>query len=165
MCLVAALLASHDHSHFETSKGRGGFVRGIVYRRIHGVNVGGAAIQINTGYSDGPILPNATNTSGTPILENLLFEDCTFVVGDLGYAANLMGLAERPVANVTWRNVSFVAGAASSRRSSSTNPSVPGPARPPVPGKKGWGKCENVVGVCTGGTPLASCPPCFSFRD
>ena len=48
----------------KTARGRGGEVSGIVYRRIKGNNVGGAAIQLNTGYgANTPHLP-PTNKTG-----------------------------------------------------------------------------------------------------
>lgn len=94
----------------KTARGRGGVVSDIVYRRIKGRNVGGAAIQLNTGYHSQPghhSPPNATNKTGTPILKNILFEDCDFITGDLGYAATMSGLKEAPVLNVTFKNVNF----------------------------------------------------------
>ena len=87
----------------KTARGRGGTVSDIVYRRIKGNNVGGAAIQLNTGYAGQPghhPRPSTPNKTGTPILKNLLFEDCDFVTGDLGFAATMSGLQEAPVENL-----------------------------------------------------------------
>ena len=44
--------------------------------------------------------PTTPNKTGTPILKNLLFEDCDFVTGDLGFAAAMSGLQEAPVKNL-----------------------------------------------------------------
>ncbi len=126
--------------------------------RGRGNNIGGAAIQLNTGYgANTPHLP-PTNRTGTPIFRNLLFEDCDFILGDLGYATTFSGLKEAPATNITFKNVNFYP--------PGKNPAWPKPR--PVPGEKGvlWGPCDNVVGgACEGGTSLESCPPCFTMRN
>ena len=140
----------------KTARGRGGTVSDIVYRRIQGKNVGGAAIQLNTGYAAGPKLPDPTNATGTPIFKNILFEDCDFVTGELGFAATMSGLKEAPVENLIFRNVNFYP--------PGKNPDWPKPR--PKPGEKGvlWGPCEYVNGRCEGGTAPESCPPCFEME-
>ena len=93
-----------------------------------GKNVGGSAIYLNTGYgANTPHLP-PTNRTGTPIFRDLLFEDCDFVLGDLGYASAFSGLKEAPATNITFRNVNFYP--------PGKNPAWPKPR--PAPGLDGW---------------------------
>ena len=128
----------------KSERGRGGLVDGIVYRHIVARDVE-TAFSLTLNYASG-IPP--TNATATPRLRNVLLENITFIGAHS--AGELNGLAESPIANVTLRDVRYVASGAAGMK-------VAGP----VDGPPKFGKCEHVEGgTCEGSTNV--CPPCFA---
>ena len=83
---------------------------------------------------------------------------------------SIQGLPESPIANVSFRNVSFTGTVGSPGVCGHTDEGpcpVPGTCHVVPCGEKGqvWGPCEHVVdGSCDRATPVGSCPPCFTHE-
>ena len=118
----------------KSQRGRGGVVDGITYRNVTARNLG-EMVQLTLNYHKGL---SPTNKTATPVLRNVLIEDCKFTASksDLPNAGVMDGLPESHIQNVTLRNVDLNGG------------------------KAKWQTCQYVDnGVCEGSTN--ACPPCF----
>ena len=121
----------------KSQRGRGGVVDGITYRNVTARNLG-EMVQVTLNYHKGL---SPTNKTATPVLRNVLVEDCRFTAGksDTPNAGVMDGLPESHIQNVTLRNVDLNGG------------------------KAKWQTCQYVDnGVCEGSTN--ACPPCFKDR-
>ena len=124
----------------KSQRGRGGVVDGITYRNVTARNLGDM-VQLTLNYHTGL---SPTNKTATPVMRNVLIEDCTFTAGKKSDARRpnagvVDGLPESHIQNVTFRNVDLNGGNAQ------------------------WQTCQYVDnGVCEGSTN--ACPPCFEDR-
>ena len=124
----------------KSQRGRGGVVDGITYRNVTARNLGDM-VQLTLNYHTGL---SPTNKTATPVMRNVLIEDCTFTAGKKSDARRpnagvVDGLPESHIQNVTFRNVNLNGGNAQ------------------------WQTCQYVDnGVCEGSTN--ACPPCFEDR-
>lgn len=126
----------------KSQRGRGGVIRGVVYRNITAKNVH-AMIDVTMNYHSGL---DPTNASATPQLHDVYFDNVVFTYDDeydgigarsSGKNAGMFdGLPEMHISNVTLHDVDFNGGDAE------------------------WTTCDYIDGsVCTGSTN--ACPPCF----
>ncbi len=96
---------------FKTARGRGGVVENIHVRGIRMSAIEGSAIDFNFLYAANgkPAEAVITPDEGTPTFRNILFED--IVSRGSKAAFTLRGLPERPLSDITFRDVDLSAGA------------------------------------------------------
>lgn len=91
--------------HFKTGRGRGGLWEDITWEGIHG-NYANALFGFAENHgSDYNQTLGPTNSTGTPIIRNLLIKDVALT--DVMGPASLFGLAEAPIQNFTLANISW----------------------------------------------------------
>lgn len=87
--------------HLKAMRGRGGYIKDIVFRNI--TMLGETRQAINVAMHYGNPEPPPTNASATPVFENILFDGITIEAADR--SGEFVGLPESNVVNVTMRNV------------------------------------------------------------
>ena len=89
----------------KTARGRGGAVENLWFRNLRGMAIGAEAIHITALYS-GTRLPLGIVSASTPRVRNITFRNITCSSGD-SYAAEILGLPEMPVDNVSFDSVTM----------------------------------------------------------
>ncbi|WP_297088085.1 glycoside hydrolase family 28 protein [uncultured Draconibacterium sp.] len=88
----------------KTARGRGGYVRNCWFKNISADTIEREAIRINMMYTGGDRLPAQEVTSGTPVIENIHYENvsCDFAKRNV---VQIIGIPEMPVKNVSLKNI------------------------------------------------------------
>ncbi|MGA9651040.1 glycoside hydrolase family 28 protein [Pedobacter sp.] len=90
----------------KTDRGRGAYIKNCWFKDISADTIQREAIRINMLYSGGNRLPQQEVTSGTPVIENINFDNisCKYAKGSV---IQIIGLPEMPVNNVTFKNMNL----------------------------------------------------------
>lgn len=90
----------------KTDRGRGAYVRNCWFKDISADTIQREAIRINMLYSGGNRLPEQEVNSGTPVIENIHYENisCKYAKRNV---IQIIGLPEMPVNNVTFKNINL----------------------------------------------------------
>ncbi len=88
----------------KTGRGRGAYVRNCWFKDIQADSIEREAIRINMMYTGGDRLPAQVVNSGTPVVENLHYENisCDYAKRNV---IQIIGIPEMPVSNVTLKNI------------------------------------------------------------
>lgn len=90
----------------KTDRGRGAYIKNCWFKDISADTIQREAVRINMLYSGGNRLPQQEVTSGTPVIENINFDNisCQYAKGNV---IQIIGLPEMPVNNVTFKNMNL----------------------------------------------------------
>ncbi len=90
----------------KTARGRGGYVKNCWFKDISADTIEQEAIRINMMYTGGDRLPAQGVDAGTPVIENLHYENitCDFAKRNV---IQIVGIPEMPVQNVTLKNIAL----------------------------------------------------------
>ncbi|MFO7657734.1 MAG: glycoside hydrolase family 28 protein [Bacteroidales bacterium] len=88
----------------KTARGRGGYVKNCWFKDISADTIQREAIRINLLYTGGGRLPKQEVNSGTPVVENIHYENigCKYAKRNV---IQIIGLPEMPVKNITFKNM------------------------------------------------------------
>lgn len=88
----------------KTDRGRGAYIRNCWFKDISADTIQREAVRINMLYSGGNRLPQQEVNSGTPVIENINFDNisCNYAKGNV---IQIIGLPEMPVNVVTFKNM------------------------------------------------------------
>ena len=88
----------------KTDRGRGGYIRNCWFKDISADTIQYQAIRINMLYSGGDRLPEQIVSSGTPVVENIHYENikCKYAKRNV---IQIIGLPEMPVNNVSFKDI------------------------------------------------------------
>jgi polygalacturonase len=88
----------------KTARGRGGYVKNCWFKDISADTIEREAIRINMMYTGGDRLPAQEVNPGTPVIENLHYENihCDFAKRNV---IQIIGIPEMPVKNVALKNI------------------------------------------------------------
>ncbi|WP_051539028.1 glycosyl hydrolase family 28 protein [Prolixibacter bellariivorans] len=88
----------------KTDRGRGAYIRNCWFKDISADTIQREAIRINMLYSGGDRLPVQEVNSGTPVVENIHFENirCAYAKRNI---IQIIGLPEMPVNHVSFKNI------------------------------------------------------------
>ena len=91
----------------KTARGRGGYVRNCWFKDIAADSIEREAIRINMMYTGGDRLPAQEVNSGTPMVENLHYENikCDYSKRNV---IQIIGIPEMTVNNVTFKNINLM---------------------------------------------------------
>ena len=90
----------------KTDRGRGAYIKNCWFNDISADTIQREAIRINMLYSGGKRLPQQEVTGGTPVIENINFENirCNYAKGNV---IQIIGLPEMPVNKVSFKNLNL----------------------------------------------------------
>jgi hypothetical protein len=90
----------------KTARGRGAYVKNCWFKDISADTIEREAIRINMMYTGGDRLPAQEVNSGTPVIENLHYENikCDYSKRNV---IQIVGIPEMPVRNVTLKNINL----------------------------------------------------------
>ncbi len=90
----------------KTDRGRGAYIRNCWFKDISADTIQREAIRINMLYSGGDRLPVQEVSSGTPVVENIHYENikCKYAKRNV---IQIIGLPEMPVNNVHFKNLNL----------------------------------------------------------
>ncbi|MBN1414267.1 MAG: glycoside hydrolase family 28 protein [Bacteroidales bacterium] len=90
----------------KTDRGRGGYVKNCWFKDISADTIEREAIRINMLYSGGNRLPEQEINEGTPVIENIHYENiqCSYSKRNV---IQILGLPEMPVYNVSFNNLNL----------------------------------------------------------
>jgi polygalacturonase len=90
----------------KTDRGRGAYIRNCWFKDMAADTIQREAIRINMLYSGGNRLPVQEVNSGTPVIEDIHYENisCNYSKQNV---IQIIGLPEMPVQNVTFKNINL----------------------------------------------------------
>ena len=88
----------------KTDRGRGAYIRNCWFKDISADTIQREAIRINLLYSGGDRLPEQEVSSGTPVVENIHYENirCEYAKRNI---IQIIGLPEMPVNHVSFKDI------------------------------------------------------------
>ncbi len=90
----------------KTARGRGGYVKNCWYKDISADTIAQEAIRINMLYTGGNRIPAEEVTGGTPVIENLHYENIKCIYSKKN-VIQILGIPEMPVNNVTFKDINL----------------------------------------------------------
>lgn len=88
----------------KTDRGRGGYVKNCWFKNMSADTIEQEAIRINMLYSGGKRLPEQAVDEGTPVIENIYYENirCDYAKKNV---IQIIGIPEMPVKNISFKNI------------------------------------------------------------